>query len=86
MSGSHQHGKEERHQRAQESNVVRMLAKHPFGYLDHPVHTAAGLQGSGAGNGRNDDIDDIRRRRTRFKAESENEDGKADAADGAQRQ
>ena len=39
VARAHEDGQEEGDQRPQESDVVRMLAEHPFRDLDHPVHT-----------------------------------------------
>ena len=40
VTRSHQHGQEERTQRSQERDAVRMLAQQLFSHLNHPVHTA----------------------------------------------
>ena len=56
VTRAHEDGQEEGHERAQEGDVVRMLAEHPFRDLDHPVHTARRLEGAGAGDGRDDDV------------------------------
>ena len=81
VPGAHQHGEEEGHQRGQEGDVFGMLAEHPLRYLYHPVHASGGLQGAGAGDGSDDDVDDVRRRGAGLEAESEYEDGEADAGD-----
>ena len=85
MAGSHHNGEEEGYQRSQESNMVRVLTQYLFRYLDHPVHTAGSLQSAGAGYGRNDYIDNVRRRRAGLEAESEHQDCKADSGNGAKR-
>ena len=86
MARAHEDGQEEGHERAQEGDVVRMLAEHPFRDLDHPVHTARRLEGASAGDGRDDDVDDVRRRGSGLEPEAEHEDGQADAGDGAEGQ
>ena len=81
--GSHENGEQESHQRSQEGDVFRVLAQQFLGYLDHPVHAARSLQGTCAGDGGDDDVNDIRGRGAGLEAEAENEDGEADAGDGA---
>ena len=61
--------------------MLGMLAEHLLRYLYHPVHASGGLQGAGAGDGCDDDVDDVRRRGAGLEAESEYEDGEADAGD-----
>ena len=86
MARTYQHGEEESHQRTQEGDVVRMFAEHFLRNLNHPIHTARRLQGTGAGDGCNDDVDDVCGRRSRFEAEAEHQDSQADSADGSQGQ
>ena len=86
MARAHEDGQEEGHQRAQEGDVLGMLAEHPLRNLDHPVHTAGGLEGTGAGDGRDDDVDDVGGRGSGLEAEAEHQDREADAGDGAESQ
>ena len=73
MTSSDEHRQEERTQRSQERNAVRMLAQQPLGNLDEPVHAARGLHDTCAGDGGDDDVDDVGRRSTGFQAEAKYE-------------
>jgi hypothetical protein len=79
MAGTDEDGQEEGAERSQEGDVVRVLSEHLLRHLDHPVHTARSLQDTCAGHGRDDDVDDIRRRGARFQAEAKDKDGETDA-------
>ena len=66
--------------------MVRVLAEHPFRDLDHPVHTARRLEGTGAGDGCDDDVDDVRGRCAGLEPETEHENRQADAGNGTEGQ
>ena len=66
--------------------MFRMFPEHLLRDLDHPVHAARSLERTRAGDGGDDDVDDVGGRGAGFQAEAEHEDGEADAGDGAERQ
>ena len=60
-----------------------MLAEHLLGYLYHPVHTAGGLQYSGAGYCCDYDVDYVGRWVAWSEMKTKNEHGKTYAGNGA---
>ena len=84
VAGTHEHREEERAERGQNGDVVRVLAQQPLRNLDEPIHAARCLQYARAGHRRDDDVDDVGRRLARLQAETEYEDGKADSRNGAE--
>ncbi len=86
VSGADQDGEEEGDQGTQEGDVLRVLAEHLLRKLDHPVHAAGGLQGAGAGDSCDDDIDNVRGRRSGREAKAEHENSQADAGNGPEGQ
>lgn len=83
MACAYKHGKEKCGERSKESDTVRVFPEQFLGYLYHPVHASRGLQYTRAGNGGDDDVDNIRWWITRLEMEAENEYGKAYAGYGA---
>ena len=77
MTSTYEHGKEERAERSKECDMVRMLTEKFLSQLDKPVHTARCLHHTGTGHSSNDDIDNIRRRISRFHTETEHENGQS---------
>ena len=86
MAGSDEDGQEESAERGEEGDVLRVLAEHLLGDLDHPVHASGGLQDAGTGHCRDDDVDDVGGRGAGLQAETEDEDGETDAGNGAEGQ
>lgn len=82
MAGAHENREEERAERSQNRDVVRMLAQQALRNLDQPIHAARCLQNACAGHRRDDDVDDVGRRLAGLQAEAEYEDGKADSRNG----
>ena len=81
MSRSYQYGEEERGERSKEGDTVRVLAKESLSHLNHPIHTARGLQNARTRNGSDDDVNHVSRRCTWFQAKSKYENGKSDSRD-----
>ena len=66
--------------------MVGVLTQHFLCQLDQPVHTSGRLHDTCAGHGSDDDVDDVRRRRSGFHTEREHEDSQTDTGDGTERQ
>ena len=86
MAGAHEHGEEEGADGGEDGDVVGVLAQEAFGYLDEPIHASRCLHDAGAGDGRDDDVDDVGRGLAGLQAETEHEYGEADSRDGAERE
>ena len=86
MAGTHKYREEERAERGQNGDVVRVLAQQPLRNLDKPIHAARCLQYAGTGYRRDDDVDDVGRRLARLQAETEHEDCKADTRNRTERE
>ena len=77
MTCSYQNRKEECGYWSKEGDVSGMLSEHLLSDLYHPVHTSGRLEGSGTGNGGNDDVYDICGRSSRLHSEAEYQNCKA---------
>ena len=83
VTRSYKHSQEECTQRSEEGDAVWMLAQQLLRNLNEPVHTARGLHDTSTGDGSDDDVDHVGRRCARLQTKAEDEDGQADARDGA---
>ena len=70
MAGTHEHREEERAERGENRDVVRMLAQQALRNLDKPIHAARCLQYARAGHRRDDDVDNVGRRLARLQAKA----------------
>ena len=83
MARSDEDGQEEGGERCQENDVTRMTAEHTLGYLNHPIHTAGGLQDTGTGHCCYDNVNDICRRCARTESVVKHEDGQTETGNGS---
>ena len=84
VAGTHEHREEERAERCENSDVVRVLSQEPLRNLDEPIHAARCLHDACAGHRRDDDVDDVGRGLARLHAEPEHENREADSGNRAE--
>ena len=85
VTRTHEHREEERAERRQNGDVIRVLAQQPFRQLDQPIHTARRLQDTRTRDRRDNDVDNIGRGLSRLHAKTEHENRKADSRNRAER-
>lgn len=86
VAGTHENREEERAERGENGDVVRVLTQEPLRNLDKPIHAPGGLHDARTSHRRDDDVDDVGRGLARLQPEPENQNRKADARDGAKRE